>query len=132
MSFSNAAFDCKRGAIPDMPGLEYQSYMDEKGLAWYTGVAASIASRMMDSEGRFYRTLPISHLVPSSGSSVDYAYATHLVDPSKNKIYGFGFEFGTQNLNHTCVTYPTVELHNSTREVRVGLMEFLLEAAKLQ
>ena len=77
--------------------------------------------------GRSYRPLPASGLYPTSGASDDYALARHLVDPGRNKTYGFTMEFG-----HPTNFYPTVpEFHANIVDTASGFMEFCLAAVDL-
>src|SRR5260370_3736235 len=60
--------------------------------------------------------------IPRAGASDDYAYARHIVDPSKGKIYSYVIEWGTE------FRPDWTEMAEIVKDVTAGLIAFCLEA----
>ncbi|KAL8409905.1 hypothetical protein RB594_008118 [Gaeumannomyces avenae] len=136
MNWRNPAYDGKRGVLPDRPGFEYREYMDQGDWDALSLTADRIAGGMNNAGLQSFPSWEAMHGVgPSTGCSVDHAYSRHLVDRSKNKVFGFGIEFGYGNNAAAeqgfCPFYPDQEEFDATRyTVGAGLMELLLQADK--
>ena len=63
------------------------------------------------------------------GSSDDYAYSRHLVDPKKGKIIAFTMEWGRSRAS-TPFHPPYDEMRKVMREVTAGLLECCLRALR--
>lgn len=136
MNWRNPAYDGKRGVRPDRPGFEYREYMDQRDWDALSLAADRIAGGMNSAGTRSFPSWEAMHGVGSStGCSVDHAYSRHIVDRSKNKVFGFGIEFGYGNKAAAeqgfCPFYPDQAEFDATRyTVGAGLMELLLQADK--
>ncbi|KAL2759347.1 hypothetical protein ACRALDRAFT_2038236 [Sodiomyces alcalophilus JCM 7366] len=140
MNWLNPAYDHARGVIPDDPatGAVYGEYIPQDDWDNLILVSERMAWAIQDAgvaEDRYDnpRIYQGAMFYPTSGSSTDYAYNRHVVDPAKQKVLGVGFEFGELvSWELACPFYPTAERYKyDMREVAVGLMEFLLTAARL-
>lgn len=139
MAWQNPAYDHVRGLIPDDPatGTAYGEYIPQED--WDTLIVAAERMawgiRAAGFPGIYFGpvTLQGAMFYPTSGSSTDYAYNRHIIDPSKEKVLGVGFEFGeVLNWDDPCPFYPSAERYmQDMKEVSVGLMEFLLTAARV-
>lgn len=93
MNFSNHIFDGKRGRAEDRA---YREYMDASDLLEHRRLACVMADEIRKVRHEDYQVSASFSLYPTSGTSKDYAYSRHLVDPSKQKIFVFTFECGRE------------------------------------
>jgi murein tripeptide amidase MpaA len=124
MSFTNPAFDGKRGRIHDNVYREHIDARDER-------TAIELARRMSRAislvRGRKYRVQQAVGLYPTGGASDDYVYSRHIRDRAQTKVLAFTIEWGRTR----CVTPfhpPYPEMRKVMREVTAGLLEFCLRA----
>ncbi|CAG9951504.1 unnamed protein product [Clonostachys rosea f. rosea IK726] len=100
-TFTNPAYNGKRGKIPDTPGLEYRESCEPS-----SHYDAKESNSLYPTSARWTTTL-------SHGTSVNSA---------KSLIYGFTIEFGFPEA--PCEFYPTTDnFHLNTREIGAGYME---------
>jgi len=125
MCFMNEAYDGKRGRIHDDVYREYMPAADQK-LAVRLG--RSVADAIRQVRGRDYRVEQSVGLYPTAGSSDDYAYSRHMVDPKKAKVLSYTMEWGRSRAS-TPFHPPYAEMRKVMREVTAGLLEFCLRAA---
>lgn len=119
MNFMNPAFNADRG-IKDDTG--YKEYIEPGDLTVMSGLAMQVHGAIKAVRGKNYDPKQSFYLYPTSGTSDDYAYSRHLVDPTKNKVYGFTIEWGTQ------FQPPWEEMENIIRDVSAGLVQFCIVA----
>ncbi|EKD13105.1 uncharacterized protein L3040_007826 [Drepanopeziza brunnea f. sp. 'multigermtubi'] len=134
MNFQNHTYDSVRGILTDTPGVGtgYGEYSPESESSINIEGARRIAAGMSAVAGRTYTSLASAAFYPTSGSSDDYAYSRHFVDPSLNLIHAYAIEFGFANMAEGCPFYPTAALHNDNmKEVGAGLMDLVLSATEL-
>ena len=124
MCFMNAAYDGKRGLIHDDVYREHMPAADQK-LAVTLGL--SLAGAIRQVRGRQYRVQQSVGLYPNAGSSDDYAYSRHIVDPKKAKVIAYTMEWGRSRAS-TPFHPPYAEMRKVMREVTAGLLEFCLRA----
>ena len=124
MCFRNKSYDGKRGLIHDDVYREYIPAADQK-IAVRLG--HHLAGAIGKVRGRKYRVDQSVGLYPTAGSTDDYAYSRHQVDPSLNKIIGFTMEWGRTRAS-TPFHPPYAEMRKVMREVTAGLLEFCLRA----
>ena len=123
-NFRNSAFDGRRGILN---AHDYREWIDEADLARGQQSSRRVAAAMHAVGKRTYRPMQATGLYATSGTSDDYAFSRHLVNPDLNKVYGFVMEFG-----HPTNFYPTVkEFHDNVIDTAAGLMEFCLAAVDL-
>jgi len=124
MCFMNEAYDGKRGLIHDDVYREHMPAADQK-LAVTLGL--SLAGAIRQVRGRQYRVQQSVGLYPTAGSSDDYAYSRHIVDPKKAKVIAYTMEWGRSRAS-TPFHPPYAEMRKVMREVTAGLLEFCLRA----
>jgi carboxypeptidase T len=124
MCFMNKAYDGKRGLIHDDVYREHMPAADQQ-LAIKLG--NSLADAIRQVRGRQYRVRQSVGLYPTAGSSDDYAYSRHMVDPKKAKVISYTMEWGRSRAS-TPFHPPYAEMRKVMREVTVGLLEFCLRA----
>jgi len=124
MCFQNKAYDGKRGLIHDDVYREYIPARDEQ-VALHLGRKLAAAIRQV--RGREYRVQQSVGLYPTAGSTDDYAYSRHFVDPSKPKIIAYTMEWGRSRAV-TPFHPPYPEMRRVMREVTAGLIECCLRA----
>ncbi len=124
MSFMNPAYDGLRGRPFDDAYKEYMPAEDEERVIRLGRCMAS-AIRMV--RGRKYAVKQSIGLYPTAGSSDDYAYSRHMLDPTKPKILAYTMEWGR---SHAVTPFhpPYPEMRRVMREVAAGLLEFCLHA----
>jgi len=120
MNFRNPAHDGQRGLVSgDTTYREYIPAGDEL-------IARTLAERTRDAiaavRGIVYIAEQAVDLYPTCGTSKDYAYARHFLDPSQGRVYGFTIEWGTQ------FRPLWTEMEEIIKDVSAGLIEFCLAA----
>ena len=124
MCFLNKTYDGKRGLIHDDGYREYMPEADQQ-LALHLGSKLAAAIRQV--RGREYRVQQSVGLYPTAGSTDDYAYSRHFVDPKKSKVISYTMEWGRTHAS-TPFHPPYAEMRKVMREVTAGLLEFCLHA----
>jgi murein tripeptide amidase MpaA len=118
-NFRNPAFDDDRGLLADAAYAEYVPAGDAL-------IAQTLAERMRDTiaavRGKTYTAKQSVGLYPTCGTSQDYAYSRHFVDPGKGKTYSYTIEWGTQFQPD----WPEMEL--IIQDVTAGLIDFCVAA----
>jgi murein tripeptide amidase MpaA len=118
MNFANAAFDGSRG----VGGDAYKEYIHGDDLAVVVALATTFATGLQAVRGVSYTVKSSYDLYATAGSSDDYSFARHIVDPSKGKIYAFVIEWGLEFRP----LWP--EMQNIIADVDAGLIAFCLAA----
>ena len=118
MNFANAAYDGQRG----LPGDAYAEYLHADDHAVVVALATKFQTGLNAVRGKTYAVKSSYDLYATAGSSDDYSYARHLVDPSKGKVYSFVIEWGTE------FRPDWSEMQNIVADVDAGLIEFCLAA----
>ncbi len=126
MAFSNPAYDRRRGKPGDQYG-EYLTTADAKVLA---RLAERMQAGVAAARGRTYKVQQSMDLYPTAGTSDDYSYSRHLVDPGRPKIYAFTVEWGSED-NPTPFHPPSDEMVQIIAEVTSGLLAFCGEALRI-
>jgi len=130
MSFTSAAYDGFRGR---QRPPKYQEYINSTDDVVLEGAAEVIRDALNAVWGRPYVAKQAFALYPTSGSSEDYAYSRHIVQPGIRKTYGFTIEFNFGNPNdetNFIVTRDPVVLDKTLKEVVPGLIAFARLAIK--
>lgn len=122
-NFQNPKYEKVRGIPKDFEYKEYIPTQDEN-------IIKNVANKMNYSlervRGRKYKVQQAVGLYPTSATSDDYVFSRHMVDESKQKIYGFTIEFGKEE---TGFIPPISEMNNVINEVSSALTALCLEAA---
>jgi carboxypeptidase T len=125
MNFLNPAFDGKRGISNDTAYKEFMPSADQTA-------AVTLANAMRDAikatRGRPYKVMQSLSLYPTAGTSDDYAFSRHLVDPGKPKIYSYTIEWGRET-NPTPFHPPYAEMSRVIQEITAALLAFCIKAA---
>jgi murein tripeptide amidase MpaA len=82
------------GTCQPIQQVGYQEYMPPRDLQRYTTVAGRIVDAIAAVRGRRYTPQASVALYPTTGTHSDYAYARHIADPAKRKVYGYTLETG--------------------------------------
>ncbi|RKT19648.1 murein tripeptide amidase MpaA [Streptomyces sp. 1114.5] len=120
MNFRNHAFDGKRGLPGDLTYAEYIPKGDEDAAVL---LAEAFCLGVHGVRGVTYKPMSGFHLYPTSGTSDDYVYSRHFVNPDREKVLGFTVEWGT------AFHPPWAEMQEIVLEVDAGLVQFCLAAA---
>jgi murein tripeptide amidase MpaA len=122
-NFHNASFDAARGLIGDNAYKEYLPFRDKF-------VAQRLAERVRDAigavRGEPYIAQPSVALYPTCGTSMDYSYSRHFLDPAKDKIYSFTIEWG----NEFQPDWSEMEL--IVADITAGLLEACIEGPRIE
>ena len=124
MNFQNPAFDGTRGISND---TAYKEFMPSADQTAAVKLARVMRDAIKAARGREYRVMQSLSLYPTAGTSDDYAFSRHLVDPSKPKIYSYTIEWGRET-NPTPFHPPYPEMSRIIQEVTAGLLAFCLKA----
>ncbi len=124
MNFQNPAYDGKRGIPGDKAYREYIKAEDKK-LA--VGLANTMRDAIKDVRGRTYKTEQAMSLYPTAGTSDDYAFSRHILDPKKTKVYSYTIEWGSPD-NPTPFHPAYTEMKKIIDEITCGLLAFCVKA----
>jgi carboxypeptidase T len=124
MNFRNPAYDDKRGIANDAAYREYIQSADKVAMV---KLATQMQGAIAAVRNRQYSVMQSLNLYPTAGTSDDYAYSRHIVDPALSKVYSYTIEWGSEN-NSTPFHPPYAEMSQIILEVTAGLLEFCLRA----
>ena len=124
MNFRNPAFNAQRGLAGDSL---YKEYLPAADRAEILALAGAMHDAIAAVRGRDYGVEQSLDLYPTAGTSDDYAYSRHFVDPAKAKVYAFTIEWGRDS-NPTPFQPAFPEMKEIIAEVTAGLLEFCLHA----
>lgn len=120
MNFLNPAYDGQRG----VGGDAYKEYIPPGDLTAALGLAADFHDAVQAVRGTDYTVKSAFNLYPTAGTSDDYAYSRHFVDPSKSKIISYTLEWGTE------FQPPYAEMQHIISEITCGLIAFCVHVRK--
>jgi hypothetical protein len=144
MNFRNAAYDGKRGVV-DSTGIPsaaaYREYIPTGDKQLGMSLANRLNYGIQAAHGRSYTVKQACNLYPTAGTSDDYAYARHFVNPAKGKVLSYTLEWGP-DYSHAGSTphwtvpqcfHPTysdlaapTDMTRIIEEVTSGILEFCL------
>lgn len=124
MNFLNAGFDGKRGIANDRA---YKEYIPSVDKAAAVRLANEMSKAIRAVRGRKYTVMQSMSLYPTAGSSDDYAYSRHIVDPSKSKVLSYTLEWGSSR-NETPFHPPYAEMKQIIQEITAALFQFCVQA----
>jgi murein tripeptide amidase MpaA len=84
MNFANGNWDGKRGVFDD----EYREFLPDADRQLLVRLGEAMAAGIEASRGHRYRVEQSANLYPTAGTSDDYAYSRHLIDPALTKVLG--------------------------------------------
>ncbi|RRJ64656.1 carboxypeptidase [Paenibacillus oralis] len=126
-NFQNKRFNGMRGLFGSIPERNlYEEYISPDDERLEISLANRMNQALQAVRGKSYKVKPGSGLYYTSGTTTDYAYSRHLVDPSKPKIYGFTFEFGRQFVP------PYEEMKLIIADVSAAITEFCYAVTELK
>ena len=115
-NFGNSQYNQVRGIENDE---EYREYISPTDLEHVKDLANTFASALENVRGTRYSVEQSFGLYPTSGAGDDYAFGRHVLDVSKNKVYGFTLEFGKDDFQPSWS-----EMKEIIIEVCAGLVAF--------
>ncbi|MER5756040.1 M14 family metallopeptidase [Streptomyces sp. NPDC002088] len=121
MNFLNPAFDGTRG-VADDPA--YAEFIPNGDAADAVVLAEQFCQGLKGVRGSAYTPMSAFHLYPTCGTSDDYAYSRHIVDPDKGKILSFTIEWGTS------FQPPWPEMERIILDTDAGLVQFCVAALR--
>ncbi|MGB8909461.1 MAG: M14 family metallopeptidase, partial [Candidatus Cybelea sp.] len=116
MNFQNPAYNGMRGIAGDA----YKEYISASDLSTALDLANAVHDGIAALRGTDYTIKPGFNLYPTAGTSDDYAFSRHFVDPSKQNIISYTLEWGTE------FQPPYSEMQNIIQEITCGLLAFCL------
>src|SRR5262249_2334627 len=119
MNFRNAAFDGTRGVPGD---AAYSEYIVGSDFTVAKNLAVVFRDALQLVRGKSYVAKPSFNLYPTAGASTDYAFARHIVDPSKGKVFSYAIEWGTE------FRPDWTEMAEIIKDVSAGLIAFCVAA----
>jgi hypothetical protein len=109
----------------DPPG--HQEYMPPTDQLKYQTVLTRVADAIRAVRGRNYvlKTIYQVYNGTTTGTSTDYVYSRHILNPAVRKTYGFGFETGPNTGNDRLSFQPTdpEPVKNDTKAGLVALIQ---------
>jgi murein tripeptide amidase MpaA len=124
MNFRNPAFDGKRGIAND---TAYKEFMPSADQTAAVKLARVMRDAIKATRGRQYTVMQSLSLYPTAGTSDDYAFSRHLLDPGKPKVYSYTIEWGRET-NPTPFHPPYAEMSRIIQEITAALLAFCLKA----
>jgi Zinc carboxypeptidase len=91
MNFQNLAYDSKRGIANDSAYREYMESADKRAIV---KLATPMKGAIAAVRNRQYNVMQSLNLYPTAGTSDDYVYSRHIVDPGRSKVYSYTIEWG--------------------------------------
>ena len=126
MNFINDNWDGKRGVFDD----EYREFLPDADRQLLVRLGEAMAAGIAASRGHRYRVEQSANLYPTAGTSDDYAYSRHLIDPGLTKVLAFTVEWGSED-NPTPFHPPYPEMKKIIAEMTSGLLAFCDEAVRI-
>ena len=117
MNFINDNWDGKRGVFDD----EYREFLPDADRQLLVRLGEAMAAGIAASRGHRYRVEQSANLYPTAGTSDDYAYSRHLIDPALTKVLAFTVEWGSED-NPTPFHPPYPEMKKIIAEMTSGLL----------
>ena len=114
MNFRNPAFNGMRGVSGDA----YSEYIPANDLSTAVALANALHDGIQAVRGKNYTVKSSYDLYPTAGTSDDYAYSRHFVDPCKQKVISYTLEWGTE------FQPPYSEMANIIQDITCGLLAF--------
>jgi len=120
LNFRNPAFNGTRGVRGDT----YGEFIPANDLSTAVDLANAFHDGIQAFRGKNYTVKSAYDLYPTAGTSDDYAYSRHFVDPGKQNVISYTLEWGQE------FQPPYAEMQNIIQEITCGLLEFCLKVRK--
>lgn len=114
-NFLNPAYDGKRG---EKDGSVYREFISPSDNILSLGIGARMNEALAAVRGTQYDVQQGIDLYATTGTSSDYAYSRHILDPSNPKIMGFTIEFSKQGF-----IPPFSEMRTIIKEINAAMTE---------
>jgi len=135
-NFHNPAFDRKRGLLaqnghPD--ARRYGEYLDPTHRRHLIEIGTRMCDAVQSVNGRTYTLQQGAQLYGTSGTSDDWSFARHILDPARPVIYPYTIEFGRERPNDVAASFhpPYADMEKIIDEVVAGLLEMCLAGLDL-
>jgi len=135
-NFHNPAFDRKRGLLaqnghPD--ARRYGEYLDPTHRQQLIEIGTRMRDAVQSVNGRTYTLQQGAQLYGTSGTSDDWSFARHILDPARPVIYPYTIEFGRERPNDVAASFhpPYADMEKIIDEVVAGLLEMCLAGLDL-
>jgi len=135
-NFHNPAFDRKRGLLaqnghPD--ARRYGEYLDPTHRQHLIEIGTRMRHAVQSVNGRTYTLQQGAQLYGTSGTSDDWSFARHILDPARPVIYPYTIEFGRELPNDVAASFhpPYADMEKIIDEVVAGLLEMCLAGLDL-
>ena len=135
-NFHNPAFDRKRGLLaqnghPD--ARRYGEYLDPTHRQHLIEIGTRMRDAVQSVNGRTYTLQQGAQLYGTSGTSDDWSFARHILDPARPVIYPYTIEFGRELPNDVAASFhpPYADMEKIIDEVVAGLLEMCLAGLDL-
>ena len=135
-NFLNPAFDRKRGLLaqnghPD--ARRYGEYLDPTHRRHLIEIGTRMRDAVQSVNGRTYTLQQGAQLYGTSGTSDDWSFARHILDPARPVIYPYTIEFGRELPNDVAASFhpPYADMQRIIDEVVAGLLEMCLAGLDL-
>jgi murein tripeptide amidase MpaA len=116
MNFQNPAYNGMRGVAGDA----YKEYIPAADLSQSLALAGTFHDAVQSVRGTDYTVKSAFNLYPTAGTSSDYSYCRHFVNPGQSNIVSYTLEWGTE------FQPPYSEMQNIIQEITCGLLAFCL------
>jgi carboxypeptidase T len=130
-NFRNPAFDRRRGLLaqnghPHAP--RYGEYLDPAHRRHLIEIGERMRDAVESVNGRRYTVQQGAQLYGTSGTSDDWTFARHILDPAHPVIYPYTIEFGRERPDDVAASFhpPYAEMESIIDEVVAGLLEMSL------
>lgn len=117
MNFQNAAYNGQRGDTGDA----YKEYVPSSDLTAILALANAFRDGIAAFRNTAYTVKQSFDLYPTAGTSDDYAYSRHFVNPSQANVISYTLEWGLE------FQPPYAEMQNIIQEITSGLFAFCLQ-----
>jgi murein tripeptide amidase MpaA len=124
-NFHNPAFDRKRGLLaqnghPD--ARRYGEYLDPTHRQHLIEIGTRMRDAVQSVNGRTYTLQQGAQLYGTSGTSDDWSFARHILDPARPVIYPYTIEFGRELPNDVAASFhpPYADMEKIIDEVVAG------------
>jgi carboxypeptidase T len=119
MSFQNPAYNGQRG----LKGAgAYKEFIPSADRTTAKKLATKMQAALKAVRGTHYTVEQAFSLYPTAGTSDDYCYSRHFLEPTKPKVYAYTIEWGTE------FQPPYAEMEHIIQEITAALLAFCLAA----